>query len=509
MIRTIFLALGAILAAIFTLLPSSHVFARPSEYQLTNDVKQLNKRFINQTILDACKSLQPSKNVHYILSPQYSSTLLRYIASTTQTPVCLFLPDQPQQIADAINVIGAKRIPFAVSSGRHASNKGFSTTTGIQIDMKGFQGIVLDSSKQFVDVGSGNIWDNVYQVLEGTGVNIVGGRVTGVGVGGFITGGGGYSWKTNQYGLTVDTLIKADMVLPNGTLVTASANENPDLFWAIKGGGNQFGIIYNFRLKTNPQTAQVYGGLRTYTQDQIPAIIQAVSEFSDKNTDAKAQTIPTFNTLAGIPGISLLGFYDGPDPGTSLDYFNAPATTAKAFTNGWKAQSFSDLVRSAPANATAYQRGLFHSVQLKHYSLPMLQQIANQSAFWGSRPFRSGTFISYDVEPFLADWANGINTDAAWPHGNSPIPLNIYYAWSNPLDDQFYREAALESARVLNDLANSEGQQVDQFGLYPNYAIDGSTAEQVFRQNAPRLAQLKKQFDPQNVMGLTTYFSFT
>ena len=235
MIRSIFLALGAILVAIFTSLSSLHVSARPSEYQLTDDYTKLDKRFVNQTILDACKSLQPSKNVFYVLTPQYSSTLLRYIGSTVQKPVCLFLPNQPQQISDAIKTIGSKRIPFAVSSGRHASNKGFSTTTGIQIDMKGFQQVVLDSSKQFVDIGSGNIWDNVYQGLEGTGVNIVGGRVTGVGVGGFITGGGGYSWKTNQYGLTVDTLIKADLVLPDGTLTTASATENPDLFWAMRG----------------------------------------------------------------------------------------------------------------------------------------------------------------------------------------------------------------------------------------------------------------------------------
>lgn len=111
----------------------------------------------------------------------------------------------------------------------------------------------------------------------GTGVNIVGGRVTGVGVGGFVHGGGGYSWKTNQYGLTIDTLMLADMVLPNGDLVTASATSYADLFFAIKGGGNKFGVAYNYRLATNPQTDTVYGGLRTYTMDQVPAVVNAVN----------------------------------------------------------------------------------------------------------------------------------------------------------------------------------------------------------------------------------------
>lgn len=479
----------------------------------TNDVQKVrfDRRFLNTTVLDACKALQPSNKVYYALSPPYTSNQLRYLASTTQTPGCLFLPTQPNEIANALTLIGQKRIAFAVSSGRHASNKGFSTTQGIQIDMKGFQQVKLSSDKSYVDIGSGNIWDNVYQTLEGTGVNIVGGRVTGVGVGGFLTGGGGYSWKTNQYGLTVDTLQQADMVLPNGTLTTASATQNPDLFWAIKGGGNQFGIVYNWRLKTVPQTSQVYGGLRTYTADQIPAIVQAVADFSAKSTDPKAQTIPTFNTVAGIPGISLLGFYDGPNPGTTLSaYFDAPATTAKAFTDGWKAQSFTDLVRSAPANATAGTRGLFHTVSLKSYSLPVIQQIANQSAYWGTRPLRSGIFISYDVEPFLQNWSDGHAQDAAYPHSNSPLPLNLYFAWTSPLDDDFYAAAAKESARLLTALANSEGQDLSQYTLYPNYAIAGTPASDLFgAQNAARLARLKAQYDPINVMGLTTYFSFT
>lgn len=102
--------------------------------------------------------------------------------------------------------------------------------------------------------------------------------MTGVGVGGFIVGGGGYSWKTNQYGLTIDTLLQADMVLPNGDIVTTSASSLPDLFFAIKGGGNQFGIVYNVRLATNPQTDSVWGGLRTYTMDKLPALIKAVDE---------------------------------------------------------------------------------------------------------------------------------------------------------------------------------------------------------------------------------------
>jgi FAD/FMN-containing dehydrogenase len=80
-----------------------------------------------------------------------------------------------------------------------------------------------------------------------------------------------------QYGLTVDTLIQVDMVLPSGKLVTANQKSYPDLFAAIKGGGNQFGVIYNFRLATNPQTNLIYGGVRIYDASQLDAVLNATA----------------------------------------------------------------------------------------------------------------------------------------------------------------------------------------------------------------------------------------
>lgn len=170
------------------------------------------------------------------------------------------------------------------------------------------------------------------------------------------------------------------------------------------------------------------------------------------------------------------------------------------------------MVRATPSNATGGTRGLFHSISVQKFSLPLLQQIANQSAYWGTRPLRSGLFISYDVEPFLQNWANnadGKGKTGAWPHDKSPLPLNIYFAWTSPLDDGFYRDAALESARVLRDFARAEGQDLEGLYIYPNYALAGTPSAQVYgTESALRLTSLKKVYDPSNVMGLTTYLPF-
>lgn len=126
-----------------------------------------------------------------------------------------------------------------------------------------FSEINYNASSQTVDVGAGLIWDDVYAALEPLGVNVVGGRVTGIGVAGFTLGGGtlsissykhpysrlicpGYSWKTNQYGLAVDNVVAFRLVQPNGKVVQVTEVSDPELFFGLKGGQNNF--VSSFRV---------------------------------------------------------------------------------------------------------------------------------------------------------------------------------------------------------------------------------------------------------------------
>ena len=93
--------------------------------------------------------------------------------------------------------------------------------------------VTYDAGAQTATIGAGLIWDDVYTALESYNVNVVGGRVSGIGVAGF-TLGGGYSWKTNQYGLTLDTVQAFELVLPNGTVTEVTSTSNADLFFGLK-----------------------------------------------------------------------------------------------------------------------------------------------------------------------------------------------------------------------------------------------------------------------------------
>lgn len=264
-------------------------------YQTTQFSENLGRRTVNTTAYDACLEIAGLNTTSALttvdLLPLASDT--HYMSSSNQNAACVFTPNSAADLSAAMEIIGSKRIAFAVQCSGHASNQGFSSTTGVQISMTGFSDVTVSSDNTYVDIGGGLSWADVYPKLVDTTVNVVGGRVPGPGIGGFITGGGGFSWLTNQYGLTGDTLIQADMVLPNGTLMTAT--EGSDLFWAIKGGGNQFGIIYNFRLKAVPKPAEVYAGVKIYTADETDAVLAAIADFSANNTDPKAQIVRPFS----------------------------------------------------------------------------------------------------------------------------------------------------------------------------------------------------------------------
>lgn len=117
--------------------------------------------------------------------------------------------------------------------------------------MKRFTEVTYDAEAGVAKIGAGNVWDNVYAALDPYNVSVVGGRVSGIGVAGFTLGGGGvelhimisqltkatgYSFKSNQYGLTIDTVVAFEVVLPTGIVVNATENENSDLFWGLKVG---------------------------------------------------------------------------------------------------------------------------------------------------------------------------------------------------------------------------------------------------------------------------------
>ncbi|MCZ2816149.1 FAD-binding oxidoreductase [Modestobacter sp. VKM Ac-2984] len=167
--------------------------------------------------------------------------------------------------------------PLAVRGGGH-SVPGFGTADdAVVADLSGMQAVDVDDEMRTATVGGGATWGRFNDVTAAHGLATTGGIVSTTGVGG-LTLGGGIGYLARGYGLSCDNLLSAEVVTADGTVVTASASEHPDLFWALQGGGGNFGVVTRFTFRLHPVTT-VLGGPMFFELADGPAVLAHFRDF--------------------------------------------------------------------------------------------------------------------------------------------------------------------------------------------------------------------------------------
>ncbi|KAH8984215.1 hypothetical protein EDB86DRAFT_2833631 [Lactarius hatsudake] len=367
-----------------------------------------------------------------------------------------------------MRVLKALPVPFAVKGGGHTSNPGFSSTPGIQISLLRFNKISFNDNKTELTVGAGCVFDEIYKVEEE------------VGIGGWIMGGG-YSLKTNQYGLGIDNLVRSQIVLPDGRRVTASADAESDLFWAIKGGGNNFGIATEFVLKTHRQgtngNGYVYGGLLTFDEAHVEHVKAAIVDFVTRN-DPKAAIVAAFrfyrNHSVQEFKFTVLAFYDDmkPDGSDPFSHFlaithqgrlaNSDYTTVDVATNLLYSYVLADVATAVLSNSEGDDSYSFPSSEIAGMS------VMNARARWGT------IMVSKYTSSLI-----------------------------NVVEEEAKMKTALDH---IHRIALQEGCTTPSAPVYCNTTLeDVTTPEQIYRDNL-ELSALRIRYDPDNVMERTGGF---
>jgi FAD/FMN-containing dehydrogenase len=187
-------------------------------------------------------------------SSEYSDEQNNYwsMGCSALKPSCILYPTSASEVATIIQILNDNNETFALKSGGHNPNEGFSSIqSGPLISTKQLNEVTFDPASMTVRVGPGNDWEDVHKALEGTNVTVVGGRIGEVGVGGYVVGGG-LSFLSTQYGWAANNIVSFEVVLANATIVTASNTTHPDLYRALKGGGNNFGVVTAYNMIAHP-----------------------------------------------------------------------------------------------------------------------------------------------------------------------------------------------------------------------------------------------------------------
>jgi FAD/FMN-containing dehydrogenase len=173
----------------------------------------------------------------------------------------------PDDVAAALRFGRRHGLDIAVRSGGHSVAGMSLCDGGLVIDVRPMKHIEVDPERQFARVGAGCTWGEIDRATQEHGLATTGGRVSSTGVAG-LTLGGGSGWLERKYGLACDNLIAVELVTADGTAIVASAQEHPDLFWALHGGGGNFGVATAFTFQLHPVGPQVLAGLLLYPAER-------------------------------------------------------------------------------------------------------------------------------------------------------------------------------------------------------------------------------------------------
>ena len=252
--------------------------------------------------------------------PRYGAARTLWNAIVDRRPGLIARPRTPADVATAILSARDADLDIAIRCGGHSLAGHSMSEGGITIDLSAMNAVEVDPAAAIARVGGGALLNDVGEAAAPHALAMPFGHVSHTGVGG-LTLGGGIGWVMRRYGLAVDSLRSAELVSAEGELVRASEVENPDLFWALRGGGGNFGVVTEFEFDLHPFGPEALGGLILHRLEDASDVLRFSRDFMETAPD-ELTVFETFMTappeapfpaeLQGKPVLGLGVLYAGP-----------------------------------------------------------------------------------------------------------------------------------------------------------------------------------------------------
>ncbi|KAL5333802.1 hypothetical protein BJX70DRAFT_45546 [Aspergillus crustosus] len=452
----------------------------------------------------AITSLRETLVSSVIITPQdegYNDALRRWSDTGKKEAGIIVQPTTEPDIVSALTWSQQHNLDLAIKCGGHSVSGTSSSAGGLVIDLSLFNTVSVNEENKTITVAGGATWKDVDEKAAEYGLAAVGGTVNHTGVGG-LTLGGGYGWLSGLYGLTIDNLLEARVVLADGSIVTASESSHEDLFWALRGAGYNFGIVTSFTFQAHDQPNPVYAGIIAFPPPQVKDVISTLNTLYVDNLDPRAGSICIFAQPPGapVPMVNVIIFYNGSES-EGRAYF-APLFNLGPVVDMTSSIPYSTVNALQNPMATYGDRKSFKGVFFNPPLSPAFaeQILAEFSAKLASEPdlMQSALlFEFYDMTKIVSvPRAASAFASRGWTQ-NGVITLR----WSDSSKDLEHRAWAREMQEKWKGNLESGGE-IQERGVpqYINYAEPGdAVVGNIYGENLPRLKKLKAQYDPTNV----------
>ena len=242
--------------------------------------------------------------------PDYEAARRVWNGNIDKQPALIARCAGTADVQQAVNFARDRGLLLSLRGGGHSAPGYGGNDGGLVIDMAPMKGIHVAPGKRTARVQSGVLWKEFDHETQAFGLATTGGTVSNTGVIG-LTLGGGLGWLMGKHGATVDNVLSADVITADGRFRHASATENPDLFWALRGGGGNFGAVVSMEFQLHPVT-EVLGGLVLWPLDQARDVLRFYRDFCATLPDAAEAYAAMLTSPEGVPMVALLLGYNGP-----------------------------------------------------------------------------------------------------------------------------------------------------------------------------------------------------
>ncbi|MET7368469.1 FAD-binding oxidoreductase [Streptomyces sp. NPDC005566] len=426
--------------------------------------------------------------------PEYTRARTIYNAMIDRRPAAVVRCHDTADVMAAVDFVRTHGLDVAVLGGGHSGPGLCLADDAVTIDLSPMRGVRVDPATQTAQVDGGAKLGDLDHAAHAFGLGTPAGIMSTTGVGG-LTLGGGHGYLTRKYGLTADNLVSADVVLADGGFVTTNASENADLFWALRGGGGNFGIVTSFDFELHPVDT-VGAGITVWPLDLLPDVMRWYREFLPQAPDDlygffASMTVPPAppfpEELHGqkVCGVVWSSTADPDALGDTLAVVNEPGTPAFHFTAPMPYPALQTLFDELiPAGLQWYWRGAFFD-RITDDAVDVHARYAE------ALPTGLSTMHLYPVDGAAgrvgADDTAWAYRDAVWSGviaGIDPAPDNA----------EALRQWAVDYWDALHP--HSMG------GTYVNFIGAGESPDRVratYRGHYDRLAEVKQAYDPHNL----------
>jgi FAD binding domain/Berberine and berberine like len=383
----------------------------------------------------------------------------------------------------AVNFARENELLVAVRGGGHNVARRALCDDGIVIDLSGMRGIHVNAQNHTARVQGGATLGDLDRETHVFGLAVPAGIISKTGIAGLALGGG-VGWLVRKYGLTCDNVLSFDIVTADGEPRVASANENQDLFWALRGGGGNFGVVTSFEFRVHP-VSTVLGGPVMYPRDRALEVLRFYRDFTQSAPEELTAYAALLHTPDGVPAVAVIACYcgdltEGEQVLKSLRNFSSP---------------IADMIQPMPfPQMQTLLDAAFPDGNHNYWKSTFLREFGDDAiAVLVEHANRATSPLSGVVIEYYGGAASRVGvSETAFAQRQAQYSIGFLAQWTNPGESQLH----IEWARALADSI----RPFSSGAYYLNYLGEEGedTIKAAFGLNHDRLVTVKKKYDPNN-----------